>query len=229
MMQDKLSPSPTKAERIARRLAEEIAQGHLPPGTSLDETTIAARFGVSRTPIREAIRQLTASGILESRAHRGAVVRDFSEKQLDDMFAVMAELEALCARWAALAMTTAERRALQAIHEEAAAAVAGNDHLAYATLNQRFHTACYLGAHNEHLAVLAEDIRIKLAPFRRAQFAASGRLAASHAEHANVVEAVMRKDAVLAYDTMRAHLVRVRTVVDDVAGNLDFTTASRRD
>jgi DNA-binding GntR family transcriptional regulator len=226
MTRDKLSNPLTKAERIARKLTQEIVEGRLPPGTSLDETSIAARFGVSRTPIREAIRQLTANGILQTRAHRGAIVRDFSEKQLDDMFAVMAELEALCARWSALAMTTAERRALQALHEEAAQAVAQNDQLAYAALNQRFHTAFYLGAHNEHLAGMAEDIRAKLAPFRRAQFAAPGRLAASHAEHAEVVDAVRRSDAALAHYAMRAHLVRVRTVVDHVTGSLDIGPAT---
>ena len=92
----------TKAQDIQEALAAAIVHGRLPPGTTLDETLLARDFGVSRTPIREAIRQLQMSGLVEVRPHRGAIVATMTEDQLDDMFSVMAELEALCARWSAL-------------------------------------------------------------------------------------------------------------------------------
>ena len=91
----------TRAEELRLQLADEIVSGALAPGSALDETDIARRFNVSRTPVREALRQLAASGLVEARAHRGAVVAQPSIERLSGMFEAMAELEALCAGLAA--------------------------------------------------------------------------------------------------------------------------------
>ena len=96
---------PTQAERIRASLAEAIVRGEIGPGVALDEATIAEKFEVSRTPVREAIRQLEAIGFAEARPHRGAVVPHFTPEKLDDMFTVMAEMEALCARYAAASVS----------------------------------------------------------------------------------------------------------------------------
>src|SRR5262245_58256401 len=102
---------PTLADELRLALADDIVRGLITPGAALDETELARRFGVSRTPVREAIRQLDASGLIEVRAHRGAVVARPSEERLLGMFEAMAELEALCAGLAAERMTAPERRA----------------------------------------------------------------------------------------------------------------------
>src|ERR1700684_4470515 len=107
----------TRAEELRLLLADEIVRGALPPGAALDETEIAQRFSVSRTPVREALRQLVASGLVDARAHRGAVVAQPSLDRLNGMFEAMAELEALCAGLAAERMTAVERQALEAVHE----------------------------------------------------------------------------------------------------------------
>ena len=96
-----LTRKPTQAERVRASLADAIVRGELGPGVALDEATIAEKFQVSRTPVREAIRQLEAIGFAEARPHRGAVVPHFTPEKLNDMFTVMAEMEALCARYAA--------------------------------------------------------------------------------------------------------------------------------
>src|SRR6201988_3015479 len=98
-----------RAEEFRQQLADEIVRGDLAPGAALDETDIARRFSVSRTPVREALRQLAASGLIEARAHRGAVVAQPSVERLSGMFEAMAELEALCAGLAAERMAPAER------------------------------------------------------------------------------------------------------------------------
>src|SRR5664279_6485642 len=108
----------TRAEELRLQLADEIVRGVLPPGSALDETDIARRFSVSRTPVREALRQLAASGLVDARAHRGSVVARPSIERLTGMFEAMAELEALCAGLAAARMPAAERHRLEAIHEE---------------------------------------------------------------------------------------------------------------
>src|SRR4030088_736492 len=112
---DRASPYPdkiTRAEELRLQLADEIVRGALPPGAALDETDIARRFKVSRTPVREALRQLAASGLVETRAHRGAVVARPSIERLTGMFEAMAELEALCAGLAGERMSPAERHRL---------------------------------------------------------------------------------------------------------------------
>src|SRR3954463_16283085 len=108
----------TRAEELRLQLADEIVRGALSPGAALDETGIAQRFNVSRTPVREALRQLAVSGLVDARAHRGAVVARPSLDRLIGMFEAMAELEALCAGLAAERMPAAERARLEAIHDE---------------------------------------------------------------------------------------------------------------
>src|SRR5882724_10456491 len=99
----------TLADELRLALADDIVRGVLPPGSALDETELARRFGVSRTPVREAIRQLAASGLVEARPHRGAEVAHPNEDRLMGMFEAMAELESLCAAMAAERMTSPER------------------------------------------------------------------------------------------------------------------------
>src|SRR6516165_9930195 len=114
---DRASPSVvkiTRAEELRLQLADDIVRGALPPGSPLDESEIARRFNVSRTPVREALRQLAASGLVFSRAHRGAVVARPSIERLTGMFEAMAELEAICAGLAAERMPPMERQALEA-------------------------------------------------------------------------------------------------------------------
>src|SRR5437764_205203 len=108
----------TRAEELRLALADEIINGSLAPGATLDETLLAQRFNVSRTPVREALRQLAASGLVETRPHRGAVVASLSHDRLNALFEAMAELEATCAGLAAERMSASERQTLQQIHEE---------------------------------------------------------------------------------------------------------------
>jgi DNA-binding GntR family transcriptional regulator len=200
----------TLAEELRIQLADEILRGELPPGSPLDEMNLARRFHVSRTPVREAIRQLTASGLIDARAHRGAVVARPSEERLTDMFEAMAELEALCAGFAAERMTGAERRALDLVHEEMRALTRLGDPQRFHEVNEAFHGAIYAGARNAHLTEMALATRARVQPFRRAQFRTLGRLAQSQIEHDRVVAAIHRGERERAAGAMRAHIMTVR-------------------
>ena len=200
----------TRAEELRLQLADEIVRGALPPGAPLDETDIARRFSVSRTPVREALRQLAASGLVDARAHRGAVVARPTLERLNGMFEAMAELEALCAGLAAERMPAADRARLEAIHEELRVlSHAGNPERFHA-VNERFHNAIYAGSQNGYIAEMTLATRVRVQPFRRAQFRNLGRLAKSHAEHDRVVVAIMRGDKTGAAAAMRAHIELVR-------------------
>jgi len=208
----------TLAEELRLQLADEIIGGVLEPGAALDEMNLARRFRVSRTPVREAIRQLAASGLVESRAHRGALVARPSAERLLGMFEAMAELEALCAGLSAERMTGAERRALENTHEEMRALIQVGDPQRFHEVNEALHNTIYAGAHNGYLAEITLTTRARVQPFRRAQFRNLGRLAKSHVEHDNVVVAIMRGDRSGAANAMRAHLVTVREEYQIYAG-----------
>jgi DNA-binding GntR family transcriptional regulator len=167
---------------------------------------------VSRTPVREAIRLLAASGLVETSAHRAAVVARPSPERLTGMFEVMAELEALCAGLAAGRMTSTERRELEAAHDQLRALIHSGDPQRYHEINEAFHGVIYAGAHNEHLAELTLATRVRVSPYRRAPFRNLGRLAKSHVEHDRVVMAILRGDRDGAAATMRAH---IRIVSDE--------------
>jgi DNA-binding GntR family transcriptional regulator len=203
-------PRKTRAEELRLQIADEIVRGALAPGAALDETTLARRFEVSRTPVREAIRLLVASGLVEVRAHRAAVVARPSADQLAGMFEVMAELEALCAGFAAERMTSVERRPFEGIHEELRVMIQSGDPQRYHEVNEAFHNAIYSGAHNNYLAEITLATRARVQPFRRAQFRNLGRLAKSHIEHDRVVQAILRGEQSIAASAMYAHIVTVR-------------------
>src|SRR6218665_1955827 len=200
----------TRAEELRQQLSDEIVRGALAPGAALDETELAQRFNVSRTPVREALRQLTASGLVESRAHRGAVVAQPSIERLTGMFEAMAELEALCAGLAAERMPAVQRHALEAIHEELRVLSYDGNPERFHAVNERFHNAIYKGSQNDYIAEITLATRVRVQPFRRAQFRNLGRLAKSQAEHDRVVVAIMRGDKNGASAAMRDHIVLVR-------------------
>ncbi len=210
--------SATRSEELRLVLADEIVQGRLTPGTPLEEVEIATRFGVSRTPVREAIRELAASGLVEARPHRSALVALPSLERLRGMFEVMGELEAICAGLAAVNMTSAERQALVSIHEGLAELVRKGDPQRYHELNEHFHSAIYHGSHNDYLTEITLATRARLSPFRRAQFRTLGRLPLSHAEHDQVVTAILRGDKAGAEAAMRGHITVVEETYERYSG-----------
>jgi DNA-binding GntR family transcriptional regulator len=210
----------TRAEELRLQLADEIVRGVLAPGAALDETDLAQRFKVSRTPVREALRQLAASGLIDARAHRGAVVAWPSIERLSGMFEAMAELEALCAGLAAERMPPAERRQLEAVHEDLRVLSHAGNPERFHEVNERFHNAIYAGAQNDYIAEITLATRVRVQPFRRAQFRNLGRLAKSHAEHDRVVIAIMRGDRTGAASAMRTHIDLVREEYELYAGSV---------
>ena len=197
--------TPRTSDRLRDALEQEILLGRLEPGSHLDEISLGQRFGVSRTPIREALGQLAASGLVQMKPRRGAFVAHASLGDLVEMFEVMAELEAMCARLAARRMTPAQRTALQAAHEDCRAATADAD--AYYYCNEKFHAVIYDACGNRFLRQQTEQVRNRLKPYRRLQLHVPHRVETSLAEHGRIVDTILRGDE-LAVDTeIRAHIL----------------------
>lgn len=198
---------PSLCQQVYSRLADEIVLGQLLPGTHLDEHAIASRCGVSRTPVREALKQLAASGLANYRPHRGSVVRSLTSTDLDLMFEAIAELESSCARYAALRMTEVERSALRACYAQGRQAALDRDIELYDRVNREFHGLIFDGAHNPFLQETTGALRHRVMPFRRGQFVHHERLEQSLIEHSRVVNAIVAGDADAAEREMRSHLL----------------------
>ncbi len=205
----------TLADRLRMQISDDIVRGLLAPGATLDEMELARRFKVSRTPVREAIRLLASSGLVESRPHRSAVVARPGKPQLTEMFEALRELEALCAGLAAARMTPPEHAELRRINEALVAAVREGDPQRYHEVNEAFHAAIYAGSHNAYLARLATETRARVAPFSRAQFRTAGRLARSQSEHVAVLDALARGHSEAATAAMRRHIESVHDAYGD--------------
>lgn len=206
----------TAAEMLAQAIADAIFSGEFAPGVRLDEQQLATRFSVSRTPVREALRHLANTGLIELKPRRGAFVTSVSPEQLEELFVAMGELEATCARLAAHSMSPTERRRLQALHDRMDELARAGDAMGFAEANNAFHTMIYAGAHNTVLADMTAAMRRRLMPYRRAQFRLEGRPLRSHAEHDGVVRAILAGDARGAHEAMLHHVMLVEASFDEL-------------
>lgn len=210
-------------EQLVRAIADLIIVGDLKPDDKLDEGSLAARFEVSRTPVREALRQLCAMGLVERKPNKSAVVTNVTGQFLTSMFEAMAELEAVCARLAAERMTLEERRALERMHRDLIRIVQAGQTEDYSAYNIEFHNRIYQGAHNQHILELVTQTRSRLAPFRRAQFRLTGRLSLSFQEHEAIVNAILRGEKNAAAEAAYRHV----EIVGDASSTLTQHTVGR--
>jgi DNA-binding GntR family transcriptional regulator len=194
------------SDRLREQIEERIATGKLVPGQHLDETELANEFGASRTPIREALIQLASNGLVQIRPRRGAIVSTITPQEMVEMFEVMAELEAMCARLAARRMSAAEHAQLMEAHQACRSACEARDPDDYYYRNEVFHHLIFAGSHNRFLAEQAGALSRRLRPYRRLQLRVRDRLRHSFAEHDAVVKAIVEGDGQKAGDLLRGHV-----------------------
>ncbi len=195
------------ADAIADALENDIVAGEIVPGARLDETLLSARFGVSRTPVREALQRLASSGFAEQRPRRGTFVRKVSLREMVEMFEVMAELEALSTKLAARRLSKPQAEALDEALESCAKAAATGDTDAYYRANEVFHQLIYRASGNRFLAEQTRLLQSRLQPYRRLQLRAGDRMRQSLAEHRAVVSALKSGDGERVEAQVKAHIM----------------------
>ncbi len=195
-----------RADKIREALEEAIIEGEFKNGDRLDEVQLAARFGVSRTPLREALQQLAGSGLVELIPRRGAYVRHPGIVELVEMFEVMAELEALCGRLAARRLTNEGVAGIAAAARACEEALERQDPNAYYHENEQFHLRIYDAAGNSFLAAEARRLHRRLRPYRRMQLRSKGRMNQSMQEHAAILAALENADPEAASQALRVHV-----------------------
>ncbi len=205
---------------VAATLRDRIFAGELAPGAFLDELALVENLKISRTPLREALKVLTAEGIVRHEPRRGCFVNQVTEQDLDDIFPVLALLEGRCAYEAALRANDVDVAALQTLHDRLNHLAAVGRITEYYEVNFAIHEAIILLANNRWLAQSIADLRkiVKLA--RLQQLHAPGRLAQSLSEHMAVFAAIKARDGDGAEAAMRTHLTRQRVALRELARNL---------
>ncbi|MFI7704079.1 GntR family transcriptional regulator [Nonomuraea sp. NPDC049480] len=194
--------------RVIAEMRERIISGELEPGTNLSEIALAEAFGVSRTPVREALKQLQTEGLVEIRPRVGTFVRAPSRREITELFQMKELLEGAAARLLAQRGRVPELDALQANVAAADAAVAAGDRDRYAALVQEFHDLLITGADNAKLEAHYRILMNQLAYQRlvHTSLAQPGRLTQSDSEHRHVVELIAAKDGDSAERVMREHV-----------------------
>lgn len=198
----------TLSDKVFRGLAEAIVSGRLKPGQRLDEPSVCREFGVSRTPVREALRRLSGSELVEMTPRKGVTVAQIDVEQLTDMYEALAEFEGLCARLSAVRMTALEKKRLEMLNAGRETKIAKGNRDESATINIEFHEAIYQGSHSPSIASVARSFRQRVDPFRMLQFA-PGQTEHSFGEHDQIVQAILASDADGAWRAMRDHVTRV--------------------
>jgi DNA-binding GntR family transcriptional regulator len=195
-------------EDVAERLREQIFAHELSPGSWLDEQSLALAFGISRTPMREAIKVLASEGLVTTKMNKGAYVTEVERRDLEQIFTVLSLLEGEAAKETALRATEAELTQLDDLHHRLEKAAADRDLEQFFEINVRFHEMIQEIAANPWMNGVINDLRKVLKLQRRDSLSRSGRLLSSLVEHREILQAILKRDPLAAEEAMRKHLAR---------------------
>ena len=195
----------TQAEIVRIGLETDILSGLVSPGSVIDETETSKQFGVSRTPVREAIFLLVQAGLLKKEARKRAIVAEINVDDFFGLFETLAELEGLSARFATERMNRAECFELSRIHTAAAEKLLLGEIDDYSALGRAFHAHILEGSKNSTLIKITSELAARLIPYRRFQVALEGGLQRNQDDHDTILAAIKSKDAEAAYQLMRRH------------------------
>ena len=205
MSQTLLTPRPLY-EEVAEHLRQRIFNRELEPGSWIDEMRVAGEFGISRTPLREALKVLAAEGLITMKVRRGAYVTEVSEKDLRDVYHLLSLLESDAAAVVASTATSEQLHSLQALHQELEEAT--QDRALFFAINERFHMQLLALADNRWRDQMVGDLRKVMKLNRHQSLFKQGRIEDSMHEHCEIMQALSDRDAPAARRAMRRHFDR---------------------
>ena len=195
-------------EDVAERLREQIFSHELAPGSWLDEQSLAIAFGISRTPMREAIKVLASEGLVTTKMNKGAYVTEVDRRDLEQIFTVLSLLEGQAAKETAIKASEAQLTQLDNLHHRLEKAAADRDTEQFFEINVKFHDLIQEIAGNKWMNGVIEDLRKVLKLQRRDSLSRNGRLLSSLVEHREILQAILKRDPLAAEQAMRKHLAR---------------------
>ena len=197
-----LAPRPLY-EEVAERLRQRIFARELEPGSWIDEMRLAEEYGISRTPLREALKVLATEGLVTMKVRRGAYVTEVSDKDLTDVYHLLSLMEADAAAEVAKRANPAELKELELLHQELTDALADRER--FVAVNERFHVRLLEIADNRWRMQLVADLRKVMKLNRQHSLLKTGRVQDSLNEHQSLLEALLARDPVLAGQRMHEH------------------------
>ena len=222
-IQQTITKKNTRTEILLSEIENMIINGSMMPGDRLDEMMLAKKYEVSRTPVREAIRALTAIGLVQNTGRQGAEVAQISISMLIEMFELMAVLEGMCAQLAARRATEDEINEMYATHKLLEKTFKIGTHKEFYNVNLKFHDQLYNASHTQYLAEETLRLRRRLSPYRMRVTFQPGRMRATLGEHSEILKAIKQGNSQQAKDAAISHLRLIGSDLEDFIASVSCT------
>ena len=216
----------TRTEILVSEIEKLIVNGSMVPGQRLDEMVLAKKYGVSRTPVREAIRALIAIGLVQNTGKQGSQVAKLSISMLIEMFELMAVLEGMCAQLAARRATKNQLFEMQKTHELLEKTFEKGTHKEFYNVNLQFHDLLYNASHTQYLAEETLRLRRRLSPYRMRVTFQPGRMSSTLEEHNKILIAINKGESELAKNEAISHLRLIGNDLEDFIASVSSSTKS---
>ena len=225
-IQQLITKKNTRTEILLSEIENLIVNGSMVPGQRLDEMVLAKKYGVSRTPVREAIRALTAIGLVQNTGRQGSQVAKLSISMLIEMFELMAVLEGMCAQLAARRATKNELIEMHKTHQLLEKTFEKGTHKEFYDVNLKFHDQLYNASHTQYLAEETLRLRRRLSPYRMRVTFQPGRMSSTLEEHNKILIAINKGESELAKNEAISHLRLIGNDLEDFIASVSSNTKS---
>lgn len=225
-IQQSITKKNTRTEILVSEIEKLIVNGSMVPGQRLDEMVLAKKYGVSRTPVREAIRALIAIGLVQNTGKQGSQVAKLSISMLIEMFELMAVLEGMCAQLAARRATKNQLFEMQKTHELLEKTFEKGTHKEFYNVNLQFHDLLYNASHTQYLAEETLRLRRRLSPYRMRVTFQPGRMSSTLEEHKKILIAINKGESELAKNEAISHLRLIGNDLEDFIASVSSSTKS---
>ena len=225
-IQQSITKKNTRTQILLSEIEKLIVNGSMVPGQRLDEMVLAKKYGVSRTPVREAIRALTAIGLVQNTGKQGSQVAKLSISMLIEMFELMAVLEGMCAQLAARRATKNQLFEMQKTHELLEKTFEKGTHKEFYNVNLQFHDLLYNASHTQYLAEETLRLRRRLSPYRMRVTFQPGRMNSTLEEHNKILIAIKKGESELAKNEAISHLRLIGNDLEDFIASVSSSTKS---
>ena len=225
-IQQSITKKNTRTEILVSEIEKLIVNGSMVPGQRLDEMVLAKKYGVSRTPVREAIRALIAIGLVQNTGKQGSQVAKLSISMLIEMFELMAVLEGMCAQLAARRATKNQLFEMHKTHELLEKTFEKGTHKEFYNVNLQFHDLLYNASHTQYLAEETLRLRRRLSPYRMRVTFQPGRMNSTLEEHNKILIAIKKGESELAKNEAISHLRLIGNDLEDFIASVSSSTKS---
>lgn len=225
-IQQSITKKNTRTQILLSEIEKLIVNGSMVPGQRLDEMVLAKKYGVSRTPVREAIRALIAIGLVQNTGKQGSQVAKLSISMLIEMFELMAVLEGMCAQLAARRATKNQLFEMQKTHELLEKTFEKGTHKEFYNVNLQFHDLLYNASHTQYLAEETLRLRRRLSPYRMRVTFQPGRMSSTLDEHNKILIAINKGESELAKNEAISHLRLIGNDLEDFIASVSSSTKS---